>query len=57
MNQGKHKYNVNSGEKQRIGGIDKIRDFLKRIDLKAFLAILVFLTLYYIYHFSGGAID
>jgi hypothetical protein len=34
-----------------------IRDFLKKIDFKAALAILVFLVLYYIYHFSGGAID
>lgn len=34
-----------------------IRDLLKRIDFKAVLAILVFLILYYIYHFSGGAID
>lgn len=31
-------------------------DFLKRIDFKAVLAILVFLVLYYIYHFSGGQI-
>ena len=32
-------------------------NFLKGIDFKSLLAILVFLTLYYIYHFSGGAID
>ena len=34
-----------------------MRDFFKKIDFKALLAILVFLTLYYIYHFSSGAID
>ena len=34
-----------------------MRDSLKGIDFKALLAILVFLTLYYIYHFSDGAID
>lgn len=27
---------------------------LKKIDLKAVLTILVFLVLYYIYHFSNG---
>ncbi len=29
-------------------------DFLKKIDFKALLTILVFLTLYYIYHYSEG---
>ena len=31
-----------------------VMDFLKKIDFKAVLTILVFLILYYIYHFSEG---
>ena len=54
---GNHKYKVNPGKKQRTRGIDKISDLFKKIVFKALLAILVFLTLYYIYHYSSGAID